>query len=235
MRRRGQVAVTGTGPTIRPLGDAAVLVELGVPVDLATSRRVHALAARVASATAGEIGWGVPVPGASSVLVPVDPLEPGAVAAAARLSRLVGEALADEATLPGAGPEAPILEVPTRYGGSDGPDLGAVAELTGLTEAAVVERHAAVTYTALFLGFAPGFAYLGPVPSEIAVPRRPVPRTLVPAGSVAIAGPQTAVYPVDSPGGWWIIGRTDVRPWDSHRQPPALLHPGSRVRFVPVV
>lgn len=222
-------------PVIGPLGDAAVLVELGSTVDLALSRRVHALAARVAAATAGEAGWGAPIPGACSVLVPVDPLEPGAVAAAARLFDLVRQALADPA--PGAGAEddaaSPVLEVPTRYGGPDGPDLPAVAEMTGLTAADVVERHAAVTYTALFLGFAPGFAYLGQVLPEIAVPRRPVPRTLVPAGSVAIAGGQTAVYPGDSPGGWWLIGRTDLRPWDPRRDPPALFRPGSRIRFVP--
>ncbi len=218
---------------IRPLGDAAVLVELGVTVDLATSRRVHALAARVAAATAGEAGWGVPIPGASSVLFPVDPLEPGAVAAAARLADLARETLAGPAPDAGPGDDEPILEIPTRYGGPDGPDLGAVAEQTGLSAADVVERHAAVTYTALFLGFAPGFAYLGPLPPGIVVPRRPMPRTLVPAGSVAIAGAQTAVYPVDSPGGWWIIGRTDLRPWDARREPPALLHPGSRVRFLP--
>jgi KipI family sensor histidine kinase inhibitor len=225
--------VTPGWPVIRPLGDAAVLVELGSNVDLAIARRVHALAARVAAATAGETGWGLPVPGACSLLVPVDPVEPGALAAAARLSNLVREALEEPVPDAGTGRDTPILEIPTRYGGPGGPDLDAVAEGTGLTPAGVIERHAAVTYTALFLGFAPGFAYLGPLPPELAVPRRPMPRTLVPIGSVAIAGEQTAVYPIDSPGGWWIIGRTDVRPWDPRREPPALLRPGSRVRFVP--
>lgn len=225
--------MTPDWPVIHPLGDAAVLVELGSSVDLAIARRIHALAARVAAVTAGEAGWGVPVPGACSLLVPVDPLEPGAVGAAARLAELVRATPVDPA--PGAGPaeDTPILEIPTRYGGTDGPDLDTVAEQTGLTAAGVIERHAAVTYTALFLGFAPGFAYLGPLPPELAVPRSPMPRTLVPAGSVAIAGAQTAVYPIDSPGGWWIIGRTDVRPWDPRREPAALLRPGSRVRFVP--
>jgi KipI family sensor histidine kinase inhibitor len=199
-----------------------------------SSRRVHAVAARVAAATAGEAGWGAPIPGACSVLVPVDPLEPGAVAAAARLTDLVGDGLGEPAALAEPGDGGPVVQIPTRYGGPDGPDLQAVAELTGLTAAGIVAEHAAVTYTALFLGFAPGFAYLGPLPPTIVVPRRPVPRTVVPAGSVAIAGAQTAVYPVDSPGGWWIIGRTEVRPWDARREPPALLRPGMRVRFVPV-
>ena len=222
-----------TEPAVRPFGDAAVLVDLGPDVDLAVSRRVHALSARIARATAHEPGWGAPVPGACSVFVPVDPLEPGAVAAAARLVDIVGDGLADLEPDAADGVAAGVLEIPTRYGGADGPDLEAVAELTGLTPDGVVARHASVIYTALFLGFAPGFAYLGPLPSELSVARRPVPRTLVPAGSVAIAGAQTAIYPIDSPGGWWILGRTDIRPWDVQRTPPALIGPGFRVRFVP--
>lgn len=218
---------------VRPLGDAAVLIELGSAVNLAVSRRVHGLAARVTAATAGLPGWGIPVPGACSLLVPVDPLQPGAVAAAERLVGLVRQTSDDLPAETGVGDDEPVLEVPTRYGGPDGPDLDAVAEQTGLTAAEVVRRHAAATYTAFFLGFAPGFAYLGPLPAEIAVPRRPMPRTLVPAGSVAIAGAQTAIYPIDSPGGWWILGRTDLRAWDVQREPPALFRPGSRVRFVP--
>jgi KipI family sensor histidine kinase inhibitor len=220
-------------PVIRPLGDAAVLIELGTEVDLAVNRRVRALAARVSAATAAVPGWGVPIPGAASLLVPVDPLDPGVGAAAARLRELVSEGAA--AWKPAAG-EAPdgdeaILEIPTRY---DGPDLEAVAEMTGLSPGAIVERHAATTYTTLFLGFVPGFGYLGPLSAELAVPRRPVPRTQVPAGSVAIAGSQTAVYPIDSPGGWWLIGRTEAILWDPAREPPALLRPGRLVRFVPV-
>jgi len=222
-------------PLIRSLGDAAVLIELGTEVDLAVNRRVRALADRVVAATSAVPGWGVPIPGAASVLVPVDPLDPGVGAAATRLREIVEE---------GAGParkrapEAPdededeaILEIPTRY---DGPDLEAVAEMTGLSPAAIAERHAATTYTTLFLGFVPGFGYLGPLSADLAVPRRPVPRTHVPAGSVAIAGAQTAVYPIDSPGGWWLIGRTATILWDPLREPPALLRPGRRVRFVPV-
>ncbi|MBA3877132.1 MAG: allophanate hydrolase [Anaerolinea sp.] len=221
--------MTPAAPLIRPLGDAAVLVELGSVVDLEVNRRVRALAARVADATAGETGWGPPIPGACSFLVPVDPLDPGVAVASTRLLTLVeemgrvsrlGTAIDDD-------PE--IIEIPTRY---DGPDLDAVAEMTGLTPAEVAERHAAITYTTLFLGFVPGFGYLGPLPRELTVPRRPMPRTQVPAGSVAIAGAQTAVYPLDSPGGWWVIGRTDVALWDPRREPPALLRPGGRVRFV---
>lgn len=225
-------------PVVVPLGDAAVLVELGSAVGLEESRRVHALARRILAATDGEPGWGAPVPGACSVLVPVDPLDPGVNAASGRLADLAGTlwremATGDslEATEPE--PELEPLVIPTRYGGEDGPDLEAVAEMLGMEPSEVIDRHAAPTYTVLFLGFAPGFAYLGPLPGELVLPRRPTPRTHVPRGSVAIAGPQTAIYPIDSPGGWWLIGRTDVEVWDAGRASPALFRPGSPVRFVP--
>ena len=221
----------------RPLGDAAVLVELGTSVDLETARRVRELAAAVTAATSDEPGWGGPVPGASSLLVPVDPLQPGATAATERLRQICDAMSVAEAQAGAGGPiraaepyPEPVLEVPTHY---DGPDLEAVAEMTRLPVAEVVARHAAGEYTTLFLGFVPGFGYLGPLPAELSLPRRPVPRTHVPAGSVAIAGPQTAVYPIDSPGGWWLIGRTELAFWDPRRDPPALLSPGRRVRFVP--
>jgi KipI family sensor histidine kinase inhibitor len=223
-----------TSPLIRPLGDAAVLIELGTEIDLAVNRRVRALADRVVAATSALPGWGAPIPGAASLLVPVDPLDPGVGAAAARLREIAeeaGPARKRAAEAPGEDDDEAILEIPTRY---DGPDLEAVAEMTGLSPGAIAERHAATTYTTLFLGFVPGFGYLGPLSAELAVPRRPVPRTHVPAGSVAIAGAQTAVYPIDSPGGWWLIGRTVTILWDPLREPPALLRPGRLVRFVPV-
>jgi allophanate hydrolase subunit 1 len=127
----------------------------------------------------------------------------------------------------------PPVEIPTRYGGPNGPDLVVVAELSGLPPAAVVEAHASLTYRALFLGFSPGFAYLGVLPRAIVVPRRAEPRVRVPAGSVALAGEQTAVYPLESPGGWQLIGRTSVALWDPRRDPPARIQPGDAVRFVP--
>lgn len=222
-------------PRIAALGDAAVLVELGSSVDLETNRRVRSVARRIVAGTGGLPGWGAPVPGACSVLVPVDPIDPGVRAAVTRLASLVtaDAAGSDEPAEPPVAEDGPVLEIPTRYGGPDGPDLAAVAELTRLSNSAVVERHAGATYTTLFLGFVPGFGYLGPLPPELVVPRRPVPRTHVPAGSVAIAGAQTAIYPIESPGGWWLIGRTDAVLWDPRRNPPALLRAGARVRFVP--
>ncbi len=127
----------------------------------------------------------------------------------------------------------PLFEIPVRYGGLDGPDLAEVAERTGRSEAEVVALHAGPEYRVYLVGFVPGFPYLGVLPDELALPRRATPRVQVPAGSVAIAGRQTGIYPSPTPGGWHLIGRTDAPIWDARRDPPALLAPGARVLFVP--
>jgi KipI family sensor histidine kinase inhibitor len=124
-----------------------------------------------------------------------------------------------------------VITIPVVY---DGPDLAEVAQLAGLSPGEVIERHAAGQYTVGWLGFSPGFPYLTGLDPALDVPRRPTPRTAVPAGSVAIAGGLAAVYPSASPGGWRLLGRTSARLWDSHRNPPALLAPGTQVRFEPV-
>lgn len=223
--------MTADRPTVVPFGDSAVLIVLGSGIDDRVSARVHGLARRLADRLPGLPGFGSPVPAHSSVLVPVDPLEPGVAVATAVLADLVAEV--DEA--PDEPPaDGPLVELPTRYGGRDGPDLDEVAALHGLTAGAVVELHASVEYRVRFLGFAPGFAYLARVPHEIATPRLATPRQRVPGGSVAIAGEQSAVYPFDSPGGWRLIGRTEVPVWDVAANPPARLLPGHRVRFVPL-
>ena len=121
-----------------------------------------------------------------------------------------------------------------RYGGDGGPDLVEVAERLGLAPRQVVELHASVLYRVAILGFMPGFAYLGEVPEALRLARRETPRGRVPAGSVAIAGRQTAVYPAATPGGWHLIGHTDTLLWDIERDPPAILRPGDHVRFEPV-
>ena len=120
------------------------------------------------------------------------------------------------------------------YGGEGGPDLAALARERGLSERDLVRLHAGGTYTAFMLGFTPGFAYLGLLPEALESPRRATPRVRVPAGSVAVAGRQTGIYPVASPGGWQIVGRTSLRLFDPFRAEPALFAPGDRVRFVPV-
>jgi KipI family sensor histidine kinase inhibitor len=123
-----------------------------------------------------------------------------------------------------------LVEVPTRY---DGPDLDDVAARWGTDRTGVVERHAALTFVSAFCGFAPGFAYLTGLPDDLAVPRLDSPRPRVAAGSVGLAGSWCGVYPTASPGGWRLLGRTDVALWDQDRSSPALLAPGTRVRFVP--
>ena len=134
----------------------------------------------------------------------------------------------------GENPSERTIEIAVRYGGGDGPDLPAVAQACGLPEAAVASLHAAGSYVVAFVGFLPGFAYLDGLDERLHLPRRAQPRTRVPAGSVAIAGVQSAVYPFDSPGGWHVIGRTAQRMFDPDREPAALAQPGDRVRFVPI-
>jgi KipI family sensor histidine kinase inhibitor len=126
------------------------------------------------------------------------------------------------------------VEIPTIYGGEYGPDLDFVAQYHHLTPAEVIRIHSGVDYPVYMLGFIPGFAYLGGLDAAIATPRLDQPRTRIPAGSVGIAGAQTGVYPLDTPGGWRIIGRTPLRLFDPLADPPALLSPGDIVRFIPV-
>jgi KipI family sensor histidine kinase inhibitor len=219
-----------TPPTIVPFGDGAVLVTFAGDATVESAARAQALAGRIRAAVGGRSGWGAAVPAAVSVLVHVDPIDPGVPAAVGVLAEVAATLEPDDDRWPETGPP---VEIPVHYGGDDGPDLPVVAEMTGLSTRDVVERHAAMTYRVLFLGFAPGYGYLGPLPADLVVPRRATPRVRVPAGSVGIAGPHTAVYPAESPGGWHLIGRTSRRLWDLRLDPPATLEPGLLVRFVP--
>lgn len=130
--------------------------------------------------------------------------------------------------------ERTIVELPTVYGGEYGPDLLHVAEHAGLTAEEVVKRHSAPAYLVYMMGFMPGFPYLGGLDERLHTPRLSAPRVRIPAGSVGIAGSQTGAYPVDSPGGWQLIGRTPVRLYDARRESPILLRAGQYVRFVPI-
>jgi len=194
------------------VGWGAALVELG------SAAEVRAAYGRlVALRAAGELpGVAELVPAARTVLVEGEPLPD------------LAALLAD--VEPGQPPAGPAVEIPVRY---DGQDLAEVATLAGLAEDEVVRRHAGADYTVAFCGFAPGFGYLTGLPTELHVPRRHTPRTAVPAGSVGIAGEFTGVYPHRSPGGWQLLGRTGALLWDAERDPPALLAPGTRVRFTP--
>ena len=206
---------------IGAFGDAAVLVELDQRIDTEILGRARA----IADAWERSEGAGEAVPAYASVLLRFDPLVLDPDVAPAR-ARLIAEAQGAFATPPGR-----LIEVPTRY---DGPDLVAVATLSGITPERLVALHAGREYTAFFLGFMPGFAYCGMLDPGIVAPRLETPRVRVPAGSVAIADGQTAVYPFDSPGGWRLIGHTEVRPFDAAADPPALIVAGDRVRFVPL-
>ena len=221
-----------TLPTSRSLrfGDAAIIIEVAAHAGYSATQTVNALNRELSVRLVGRAGWERPVPGATTLLIPIDPIEPGVEAAIVEVTRWL-----DGWTRPGEDDpvheSGPIVEIPVRYGGQEGPDLAEVARGIGLTPAEVIELHTGTIYTVAFSGFIPGFAYLGPLPPRLVLPRRDTPRPRVPAGSVAIAGPQTAVYPVDSPGGWWLIGRTHVPIWDPLRTPPAVIRAGLRVKF----
>ena len=217
-------------PRIVALGDAALLVRFADRPDPVVTARAHRLARAVDASRPTMAGLGRPVPAHASVLVPFDPLSLEAGAVEAVLRDLLGREPA--AAEPAADDQDP-LEIAVRYGGPDGPDLDEVAAAHGLRPADVVERHAAARFRVLFLGFAPGFAYLGGLPPELATPRRAAPRERVPAGSVAVAGEHSAVYPRSMPGGWNLIGRTDAVLFDPRAEPPSPLVPGRIVRFVP--
>lgn len=127
-----------------------------------------------------------------------------------------------------------VMEIPVLYGGDYGPDLGYVAEYNHMTPEEVIKRHTSTEYLIYMLGFTPGFSYMGGMDEQIATPRLKTPRVLIPAGSVGIAGKQTGIYPIDSPGGWQLIGRTPVKLYDAQRDTPILLDAGLHVKFVPI-
>jgi len=207
--------------TLRHCGEDAVLVEvadLAEVLDLAAAVRRAAAERRPGFEEVVDV-----VPAAVTVLV--------TVVEGTSLRRL-RETLTVLAVTESSGAPVPgraVLEIPVRY---DGPDLAEVAARTGLTTAEVVTAHTATDWQVAFGGFAPGFAYLVGGDRRLRVPRRPEPRTAVPAGAVGLAGEYSAVYPRSSPGGWQLVGRTDVPVWDVERDPPALLQPGTLVRFV---
>lgn len=198
--------------TIRPYGDRALLIETGPEQVLAVAARLRRVAGVVEVA-----------PAARTVLARIDPL-------------LLDRPEFAAAVEPGGGPVAgtdadptePVL-LPVRY---DGPDLALVAQTAGCSVAEVIRRHTAAVYTVAFCGFAPGFGYLSGLDPSLHQPRLAAPRVAVPRGAVGIAGEFSGVYPRRSPGGWRLLGTTSALLWDPVREPPALLSPGIRVRFV---
>lgn len=199
--------------TVRPCGSAAMMLEVGSLAD------VQALY----TALRDDPPPGVVdlVPSARTVVLHLDP----AVTDVAQVERAV-RGLTPRYGEPATGP---LVEMPVVY---DGADLDEVGSLTGWGAAGVVEAHTSVEWTVAFCGFAPGFGYMVSPPGGWQVPRRPTPRTRVPAGAVGLAGEFSGVYPRESPGGWQLVGHTDLTVFDLDRDPPALLMPGTRVRFI---
>src|SRR5262245_20165320 len=208
-----------------PCGDTALAVEFGDRADRRLSALVLALARRVkAAALAGIVEV---VPTFRSLMIHYDPLTVPQSELKARLTPLLSGL--DAADSPGR-----LWRLPVCYHESLAPDLSEVAARTGLSLDQVVERHSAVTYHVYMVGFVPGYPYMGDLPSQLALPRRDSPRTAVPSGSVAIATTLTAIYALESPGGWHLIGRTPALLWDPRRDPPAILAAGDQVRFQPI-
>jgi inhibitor of KinA len=221
-----------------PLGDSAVTVTFGAAIDETAHRRLHGAVQRIRDANlAGVIDL---IPAFTSFAVHYDPVQIEGPNGAATDSispyenlikqlRTLLQDLGDEPMFAGR-----TVEIPVCYGGDLGPDLDDVARQHALTADDVIARHAAGNYLVYMVGFMPGFAYLGGLDSRLATPRRKSPRTVVPARTVGIGGTQTGVYPLESPGGWNLIGRTPLAIFDVGREEPTLLAAGDRVRFRPI-
>jgi KipI family sensor histidine kinase inhibitor len=242
---------------IEPLGDSALLVRVGDRIDEETNAAALALADTLHAARLPGVGDVAPAYASVAVHFDIgawraaDDPRPAHARLAQRIRELL-EALPHDAegrpsdTADGDGatataPHRPLadrgddrIEIPVCYGDAFGPDLDAVAAHAGLDASDVIERHANAEYRVAMLGFMPGFAYLLGLDPALHAPRRASPRTRVPAGSVAIGGAQTGIYPRELPGGWQLIGRTPLALFDASRTPPALLRPGQRVRFRPI-
>lgn len=204
------------------LGERAAVLQSPPPASLACQRRIWWLADTLRA----QCCYPDIVPGMNNLTVILEPSRHDGDAVLAELQTLWQAA--DSAI-----PDEREVQIPVYYGGDAGPDLASVAAHTGLSCSEVIACHSAARYTVFFLGFQPGFAYMGGLPAQLATPRRAEPRLAVPAGSVGIGGEQTGIYPATSPGGWHLIGRTDLTLFDPQRVQPSLLLPGDSVRFVP--
>jgi inhibitor of KinA len=202
---------------IQPLGDTALLAELSARLDTAVNTRAIALA----TALKKRRDVRQAIAGYASVTVHFDPDQATHESLAAAIKRLA-------AKRPPMDEPGRLHRIPVTY---DGPDIEEVGERLRLSREKIIEIHSRPIYRVFLVGFVPGWAYLGPLPEELALPRRDVPRTLVPAGSVAIAGRQSGIYPLPTPGGWHLIGRTGVKLFLPDSDPPCLFRAGDRVKF----
>jgi inhibitor of KinA len=211
---------------IRLSGDRALLVEYGDGIDPVINEKVRAVTALLKKNLPAGVEAVVPAYRSLSILY--DPL----ATTPARLAEILHALEADSRTAQIAEPK--VVPIPVCYGGEFGPDIGVVMEHTGLREEEIVAVHTSVDYPIYMIGFTPGFCYLGGLDRRLQTPRRKTPRTNLPAGSVGVAESQTGVYPVESPGGWQIIGQTPLRLFAPARENPFLYEAGDRIRFVPV-
>ena len=201
-------------PIISPVGDCAISIDFGQVIDPKINRHIRQTIERIQELNLEGIIELVPT--YCALLLQYD------------------EPTLEQTVTDNANELVSVVEIPTVYGGEFGPDLGFVASHNNLTEDEVVAIHSGTDYLVYMLGFIPGFSYLGGMDPRIATPRLSSPRTLIPAGSVGIAGEQTGTYPSDSPGGWQIIGRTPVTMYDMSKKQAALLSAGDYVRYVPI-
>jgi inhibitor of KinA len=218
---------------ISSLGDAALVIHVASTADAGTVATIDLVRLTVDRLRAAALPGVVDVAaGSGTVTLFLDPAVTSATALGPVVESIIGALVAEAAT--GTPPPPRTVSLPVCYGGAHGPDLAAVATHTRLTAEEVVRRHAAATYRVAMIGFLPGFPYLVGLPAELATPRLAVPRQAVPPGAIGIAGDRTGVYPLASPGGWQIIGRTPRTLFRPHADPPGLLAAGDVVRFVPV-
>jgi inhibitor of KinA len=206
---------------IKAAGDSAWLIELPERIDA----EVNARAIRIAKALDGVLPITDIVVGYRTVMVYINPLDPRTTGIDGTLREIA------TSPPPGTNEAGALVDVPVCYNGAYGPDLADVAAFGRCSTDDVITTHLAAEYRVYMVGFVPGFAYMAPVASRIAAPRRASPRLKVPAGSVAVAAGQTGVYPAETPGGWNLIGRCPIRPYDPSRAAPFLFRPGDRVRF----
>ena len=231
-RGRAQAQLKKLLKTLRlsPLGDAAVYAEFGDKLDLEINQSLQALAAAL---RARSLPWVRDiVPALCGIAVHFDPYHPELPASVLEYFEvLLQEAFKSASKFEDSGRS---VDVPVCYDAEFGLDLNEISEKTSFTAREIVKRHTSAKYRVLMVGFAPGQPYIGGLDEKLSVPRRPTPRTVMPAGSVAIANAQTAVYPYETPGGWSIIGRTPLKVFDPVREPPSLFAPGDRVRFIAI-
>ena len=214
-------------PTISPVGDRAISIDFGQVIDPIINRHIRQTIERIKELQLDGIIELVPT--YCALLVEYDAM----LYSYSEICNIIEPTL-EEGMANTINELVTVVEVPTVYGGEFGPDLSFVASHNHLSEDEVISIHSGTDYLVYMLGFIPGFTYLGGMDPRIATPRLSSPRTLIPAGSVGIAGEQTGTYPSDSPGGWQIIGRTPVTMYDMSKEQAALLSAGDYVRYVPI-